>query len=97
MNHIEIELKKILDLHAKEMHRILREMEPQSRLEYIKDMLPSLLCFSHPAPVPAHQKLQETMKSPLQNLTQRELNLIHDLAAKTENLYNSMNNGNYFG
>ncbi len=97
MNHIEIELKKILDLHAREMHRILREMEPQSRLEYIKEMLPSLLSFSHPAPMSSHQKLQEKMKSPLQNLTQRELNLIHDLADKTENLYNSMNDGSYFG
>lgn len=97
MQDIEKEIRKELDQHVKEMHRMLREMDPQSRLEYIKEVLPTLLTFSHPANSSAQEKLQAKMQSPLQNLTQHELNLIDDLAKKTENLYKAMNDGSFFG
>ncbi|MEP7264190.1 MAG: hypothetical protein ABI772_06825 [Bacteroidota bacterium] len=96
MQNVEKELKKELDQHVKELHRMLHEMDPQSRLEYIKEILPSLLTFSHPNSS-AQEKLQASIQSPLQNLTQHELNLIDDLAKKTENLYKAMNDGSYFG
>ena len=86
-----------LDQHVQTMHRLLRELDPQSRLEYIKEMLPVLLSYSHPNPVSAQQKLKDHVQSPIQSLTQRELELMNDLAKKTENLYNAMNDGSYFG
>ena len=85
-----------LNQHVNTMHRLLRQLDPQARLEYIKEMLPVLLSYSHPNPTSAQQKLKERAQSPIQALTQRELDLINDLAKKTENLYNAMNDGSYF-
>lgn len=96
MRHSDNILIKELDQHVKDIHHLLREMDPQQRLEYIKDMLPALLSFSHPAPSSAQKKLQEKAQSPLQTLTQRELQLIDDLAQKTESLYKAMNDGSFF-
>jgi hypothetical protein len=97
MQSTENDIKKALDQHVKEMHNLLRDLDPQQRLEYIKEMLPGLLSFSHPTPVSARQKLEEQMRTPVENLTKRELDLINDLAKKTEGLYKAMNDGSFFG
>ena len=96
-NSVDQKIQHSLDEHAKAMHNLLRQLDARERLEYIKNMLPVLLSFGHPAPVSAQQKLKEKTQSPVQSLTQRELDLIQDLASKTENLYNAMNNGSFFG
>ena len=96
-NPVEQNINDTLDQHVRTMHRLLRQLDPQSRLEYIKEMLPVLLSYSHPVPTSAQHKLKEKALSPVQQLTQRELDLINDLAKKTENLYNAMNDGSFFG
>jgi hypothetical protein len=96
LNPVEQNIRHTLDQHVKTMHRLLRQLDPKARLEYIQEMLPLLLCYGHPN-VSGQQKLKERAQTPVQALTQRELDLIHDLAKKTENLYNAMNDGSYFG
>ena len=86
----------ILNQQVSSLHRLLRQLEPQSRFDFIKEMLPTLLSYSHPNPTTAPQKIRARTQSPIQALTQQELDLIDDLAKKTEILYNTMDNGSFF-
>ena len=99
MSHqVEQNIRETLDQHVKTMHRLLRQLDPQLRVEYIKEMLPVLLTYS-PGTQSAPTRIKEKMQSPLQSLSQKELDLINELGKKTESLYHAMNNGshNYFG
>ena len=80
-----------LDQHVRTMRRLLSQLDPQVRLEYIKEMLPLLLSYSQHNATSVQQKLKERLQSPVQSLTNRERELINDLGKKTESLYNEMN------
>ena len=89
-NNIEENTFDTLDQHVKTMHRLLRQLESQSRIEYIKNMLPVLLCFQSPNSSSVQQKLKERLQNPVQPLSNQEMELINDLGKRTEKLYNEM-------
>jgi hypothetical protein len=84
-----------LDEHRKAMHMLLSQMDNEERIQYIKIMLPELLNFGNQS-LNGQQKLNFKRTLPVQNLSKAELEMINELAAKTEKLYNTINN-DYFG
>lgn len=95
-NQVEQNIRETLDQHVKTMHRLLRQLDPQLRVEYIKEMLPVLLTYNNTAQS-SQNKVKERIQSPLQSLSQKELDLINELGKKTESLYNAMNDESFFG
>ena len=96
-NNFEQDTIHTLDQHVRTMRRLLSQLDPQVRLEYIKEMLPVLLSYNQQNAVSIQQKLKERMQSPIQSLTNRERELINDLGKKTESLYNAMNDEDFSG
>ena len=95
-NQIDKNNLDALNHHVNSIHRLLQQLDPDARFAFISEMLPILLSYSHPSSTSAQQKIKEHTQSPIQVLTQRELELINNLSKETENLYNAMNTGSFF-
>lgn len=90
-NNFELDTLHTLNQHVRTMHRLLNQLDSKLRLEYIKEMLPTLLSYNQHSSTSVQQKLKERMHSPVETLSDRERELINDLGEKTERLYNAMN------
>ena len=85
-----------IDSQVKSLHKMLNELAPEERIEYIKSMLPKLLSFSATKATSAQDRLCDQLKNPVQDLTDEQKELIINLATKTEDLYNTMNRTAFF-
>ena len=94
-NYLEETTFDTLDQHVRTMHRLLCQLDSKTRIEYIKTMLPVLLCFHPPVSSSVQQKLKERLQNPVQPLSNQELELINDLGKRTEKLYKEMNDDNF--
>ena len=92
----ETELKQTLNDQVKTLHNLLCDLDPKERIQYIKEMLPKLLSFPKPAQS-AREKLEEQLRKESQPLSDKELDIINEMAEKTERLYKAMNDDGHFG
>jgi hypothetical protein len=83
-------VKSALDQEVKAIHGLLQKLTHQERIEYIKEMIPSLLTSPHEI-TSSSQRLADKQMTPFTNLSQEQRKLIDDLADNTERLYKSMN------
>jgi hypothetical protein len=91
----EADIMQSLNAQVKALHNMLCNLDQQERIQYIKVMLPQLLSFPRPVQS-AREKLEEQLRKEAQPLSESELDIINEMAEKTERLYRAMNDEETF-
>ncbi len=88
-----VQLKSNLDKEVKTIQGLLQKLTAQERVNYIKEMIPTLL--SAPQQITDNsQRLTEKQLTPFNNLSTTQRKQIEQLTQKTEMLFKLMSDKN---